>query len=288
MFRQNMDLNNLTITVPLQQNNQDKPSARARSRRDQKLAASTSSFSTTIQTKLIDSFFTTALWITGFAGFWFCEGRAYRDAYLIVYGFDPTTLPWERDNLIYFGLGVGFVDVYAGVYYVAISGFIALLLVIASQRASDHVVSRFRGTRRTARHKPTPGHIATDAQLFAQRVIFLFIGALIFGICGLAMFGFAENHGKNRAKEELLSLSSCDTIALEKARLNAVHIVRLIGNEQVTYDGVLITCSSANCGIRSMTEDAAQLVGRDHILRFETRPAAKACSARHADNKIPG
>jgi hypothetical protein len=140
----------------------------------------------------------------------------------------------------------------------------------------------------TARHKPTSGHVATDAQLFAQQVIFLIIGALIFGICGLAMFGFAVNHGKNRAEEELRSLNSCNTVALEKARLNAVHIVRLIGNQQVTYDGALITCSSANCGVRSMTEDAAQLVGRDHILRFETRPAASACSATHPDKKITG
>jgi hypothetical protein len=213
------------------------------------------------------------VWLTAFAGFFFCEGRSYRDSYLTTYGLYPAMFPWERGDVVYFGFNVGFGDVLAALLWPTIFGCYASFIVILGahllkrRRARSNVASPGRSSS-----SPSSTRQLTDWQTLAV-AIFAILGAAIGAMILLAfMLDHAQTRGVSTARAEIRVEDGCGPAVTESDAFSAVHIVRELPTGTKSYDGFLITCASANCAIRDPVHRRSRVVPRDNISTFDTVP----------------
>lgn len=218
-----------------------------------------------------------SLWIAVFAGLFFSEGHAYRDAYLFTYGLYPPMFPWDHGDMVYFGVNVGFPNLLTAIFFpsVAASYFIALLISLARRwkrwKRGDRISQAAENSvaKRTA--KPL-----SMIEIAAISFLLIVGAALIFMFIYFVMNKVAAAQGETKAKQEIKRQDSCNITRMGSHDFIPVRVERLVQNLHEHYDGFLITCSTANCGVRSAVTGHVQVVPRDGILRFDTVDIADA------------
>lgn len=212
-----------------------------------------------------------SLWVAIFAGLFFCEGHAYRDAYLFTYGLYPPMFPWDHGDMVYFGVNIGFPNILSAIIFPAISAsYLIALLAMARRRWK-----KWKGSEASSNQAQTTATREIQKQLTTlEAVIVSFLSialaALVFILIYFIMSKVAAIQGHTKAEHEIKLQDSCNFKRMDPQDFIPVKVERLVQGEHERYDGFLITCSATNCGVRSAITGHAQVVPRDGILRFDT------------------
>lgn len=213
------------------------------------------------------------IWLASFAGFFYCEGRAYRDAYLIAYGVYPALLPWDRNEVVYFGFNVGFGDVFALLLFPTLIATYVLIIFVAGRtyfekRRESSVVA-------DAPWRPVSFwnlHELLPMQAWSIAIVGVLLCSVVFMIGVAFMLQHSQDQGAEKARTELAAENNCNLMALESDGYISVHVERLAESRLEVYDGFLVTCASGNCAIRDVTRNSSRFIPKEGILRFDTVP----------------
>jgi uncharacterized membrane protein len=217
------------------------------------------------------------LWIAVFAGLFFCEGRAYRDEYLLAYGLYPPMFPWDHGDMAYFGANIALSNILSAIIFpaIAVAYVIALLIILArswkkwTRRGTSHQEVSTATSRR-------PSKQMSALEVTIVSFLSFLVAALIFMFMYFVLNKVAAEQGRAKAEQEIRLQDSCNFKRINPHEFITVSVERLAANVRERYDGFLITCSPANCAVRDPQTGQVKIVPRDGIVHFDTVDTAEA------------
>jgi hypothetical protein len=176
--------------------------------------------------------------LTGAIFLWMLRnaGYAYRIEYLLTFGFQPDTLPWTADDLVYLGYNV----------QEAFALFMSLVLY------GGNWMDRYLEERRI---RKGIGVVRKKKENFVTKdVIFLWGAALALMVllyCSVipqSLLGPVRKRGERDALAEIKVIRDWNVVELQKRKLNFVEITH---DKTGPVSGVVISCTDKFCALYS-------------------------------------
>lgn len=209
-----------------------------------------------------------SLWIAVFAGFFFCEGHFFRDSYLEAYGLYAPMFPWDHSDTVFFGVNVGLWDILLTILLPVVAATYCVILLIGASSLFKKWRGKIPGkTKAVAKKK---GSRMSTADVFVVSCLTPVVAGFILIVLYMTTTSLAAHQGAEAARREIRAQNSCNPTAIQPDEFIVVSVERLVQGVHEHYGGFLVTCSAANCGVRSVATGHTQVVPRDGILRFDT------------------
>jgi flagellar basal body-associated protein FliL len=201
-------------------------------------------------------------------------GKAYRQNYLSVFGFDDAVMPWSFQDVVYLGITKQ-LTILLTAPLVSIGVFLLLaIVVIAMAWINNLEKEQRRRTARAATNRNTFGWWS-NAESILELIILLIYCLVAFFVCAMLATFFvagAETLGKKDAEKELAAISALKTTKSVKPQLSYAVIERMVDKRHVTEEGYVITCSDRFCGLYTPDKGLGAsrlIVSLDHLVSFK-------------------
>lgn len=213
-----------------------------------------------------------SLSITVFAAVLFGAGKAYRQAYLSVFGFDDVMMPWPFQDLVYLGITKQ-LPILLAAPVVALEAILVLTLVAAMLLwVFNRVAARRRKSATAiAGENSVERKVGNATVLDVTLFLVYFLGAvLLFALLALFFVARAEKLGKADAKKDMAAIATRNAPNSAKPQLNYAIIERMVEKSRITEEGYVVTCSDRACGLfmPDKGSESSRLVMLEHLVSF--------------------
>ena len=208
--------------------------------------------------------------ITVFTAVLFGAGKAYRQAYLQVFGFNDSVLPWPTQDLIYLGT-IKQLDIILVGPPIALLAVVTIVIGIGALLWTINKLASQNKSKTPCRKKSKKQNFTEAIGLLdLLQLVANFLGVITVVILISTFFAVrAEKLGKADAESALQSIPSKNRITPDKPELRYVVIKREIGKQRISEEGYLISCSEKACGIHSpKKEEPSQIIPLDNLISF--------------------
>ncbi|MBB2927110.1 hypothetical protein [Paraburkholderia silvatlantica] len=174
-------------------------------------------------------------------------GRAYREAYLEMFGFRSDALPWNTDDLALLGY-VAQADVIVKMLFAfsALSLF-AVVMLLAANWASQYF-SKHRARKDVKAEQKKEDNIVTSEVVACWAIVVALVVLGYSVVVPLVLFQQARTEGFHDAEQQMGAVRTLNLPALKKYRLNFVEITR---EKAEAVSGAAISCTEKFCALYS-------------------------------------
>ncbi len=174
-------------------------------------------------------------------------GRAYREAYLEMFGFRSDALPWNTDDLALLGY-VAQVDVIVKMLFAfsALTLFALLVMLVANWASQHFSKRRVRSNVRVERNKKDS--IVTSEVVICWTIVVALVVLGYSVIVPLVLFQQARAEGGHDAEQQMNAIQTLNLATLKKFRLNFVEIT---SEKAEAVSGAAISCTEKFCALYS-------------------------------------
>ncbi len=208
--------------------------------------------------------------ITVFTAVLFGAGKAYRQAYLQVFGFNDSVLPWPTQDLIYIG-AVKQLDIILAAPPIALLATVAITIGIGALLWLINILASQRKSKISSRRNSKKQNFTEAIGLLdLLQLAVNFLGVICIVVLTSTFFAAqAEYRGKTDAESALKSVSITNGVTPGKPELRYVVIKREVGKQRISEEGYLVSCSEKACGIHSPKKNEPnQIIPLDNLTLF--------------------
>ena len=213
---------------------------------------------------------TLTLFTTLFTAVSFGAGKAYRQKYLALFGFNDTLIPWSFQDVVYLGIltqveTIIMVPVFAiGMLVIIIA---ILWLMFKLKLFLEKKANKKPTDKRDKKDNNKDEYFIEIMDFFANLMNFSGI-VLIALILTLFFAAQAEKRGKTDAVNHLSKIETAINKKEKYQGLDFAKIDRELGNKTISQEGYIITCSEKLCGIYDENK-TSHIIPIDNIISFK-------------------
>lgn len=207
------------------------------------------------------------LFTTLFTAVCFGAGKAYRQKYLALFGFNDNLIPWSFQDVVYLGIltqleNILMTPVFA---FGMLAIIIAILWIMSKLKLFLENKANKKSTSKRSNNKDE--YFLEIMNFFANLMHFPLI-ALIALTLALIFAAQAEKQGKTDAVNHLSKIEAAINKKEKYQGLNFAKIDRKSGNKTISQEGYIITCSEKLCGIYDENK-TSHIIPIDNIISFK-------------------
>lgn len=208
------------------------------------------------------------LCITAFTAVLFGAGKAYRNAYLLQFGFSDVIFGWPFQDLVYIGIIKqlkALILVPSYFLLLALSPFLIREFRQILRVMGMWLEMKYGSTR--MRHAQARGFGKFDSLIDAWKfIVFSSMAYGFFVFVSACLVVGAEQRGISDGQAAIQSTAR----QAAGAKLPYVIIERIVGGQKIVKEGYLVTCSERACGLYSSEKVAekSEMVPLEGVLSF--------------------
>ncbi|SIT36571.1 membrane hypothetical protein [Paraburkholderia ribeironis] len=174
-------------------------------------------------------------------------GRAYREAYLEMFGFRSDALPWNTDDLALLGY-VAQADVIVKMLFAFSALTLFAVVVMLAANWARQYFSKIREREDVKSERDKRDSIVTSEVVVCWAIVVALVVLGYSVVVPLVLFQQARAEGCHDAEQQMSAIRTLNLAALREYRLNFVEITR---EKAETVSGAAISCTEKFCALYS-------------------------------------